>query len=396
MTTATDTQSALMGNYGHPQFGFSHGKGSYLYTENSERYLDFGTGIAVNSLGHCHPALVRALQQQAEKLWHCSNMYRIEATEQLARRLVELTFADRVFFANSGTEAVECGFKIMRRYHYANDNPLRYRIIALSESFHGRTLAPVAASANPAHIEGFLSGDHGYDQVLYGDLEALKAAISNQTAGIVMEPIQGEGGIRTAGRDYLNAVRELCDQHGILLMYDEVQSGVGRSGELYAYQALGVQPDLMASAKGLGGGFPIGACLATEAVARVMVTGTHGSTFGGNPLATSVAMAVLDEICADGFLEQVKERSAQLQVGLTELIKRHPDVLADQTGMGLMIGIKCRVSNTDLLTALNERRMLAVKAGANSVRLLPPLNVTAEQIDEALSILESACAALDH
>ncbi|MGB4248030.1 MAG: acetylornithine transaminase, partial [Pseudohongiellaceae bacterium] len=252
--------SALMSNYGNPELEFDHGKGCFLYTATGERYLDFTMGIAVNCLGHCHPHLVAALQQQAEKIWHSSNLFRIPQTERLAARLVELTFADRVFFSNSGTEAVEAGFKMMRRYHYSRGDTDRVRIIALTQSFHGRTLAPIAASANPLHCEGFLTGDPGFDQVQWGDIDALRAAITNKTAGVILEPIQGEGGIRVTPFDYLRKVRELCDEKGILLMFDEVQSGVGRSGHLYAYQASGVTPDLLASAKGLGGGFPIGAC----------------------------------------------------------------------------------------------------------------------------------------
>ncbi|MGM0634400.1 MAG: aspartate aminotransferase family protein, partial [Pseudomonadota bacterium] len=284
-------ETALMANYGHPQLEFDHGKGCFLYTTEGIEYLDFTMGIAVNALGHCHPSLIRALQQQSERLWHCSNLFRIGPSERLAARLTEATFADRVFFSNSGTEAIEAGFKMMRRYHHSRGDTRRKRIVTLSHSFHGRTLAPVAACKNPAHCEGFLVGDQGFDQVQYGDLEALENAVNDDTAGIVVEPVQGEGGIRVADIDYLASIRALCDRKGILLMFDEVQCGAGRTGALYAYQQLGTVPDLLASAKGLGGGFPIGACLATEAVAAPMTAGTHGSTFGGNPLATAVGNA---------------------------------------------------------------------------------------------------------
>lgn len=386
--------SALMANYGHPELQFARGQGVYLYTADGERYVDFTMGIAVNCLGHCHPQLIAALKQQADTLWHTSNLFSIEPTERLAKRLVELTFADRVFFANSGTEAVECGFKMMRRYHYHHGRKQRVRIISLTQSFHGRTLAPVAACLNPVHIEGFLVGDAGFDQVSFGDLDALRAAITDSTAGIILEPVQGEGGIRAVPVDYLQAIRQICDEHGILLMFDEVQSGVGRTGQLFAHQALGVEPDLLASAKGLGGGFPIGACLSKEHVAEVMTAGTHGSTFGGNPLATAVGNAVLDVLTGPGFLDQVNDRAAQMRAGIDALTERFPAVLAGHTGMGLMVGLRCAGSNADLLKAMARHRLLAVKAGGNSVRLLPPLNISAAEVDEGLALLASACTDL--
>ncbi len=383
--------SALMSNYGNPELEFERGQGCYLYTATGERYLDFTMGIAVNCLGHCHPHLVAALQEQSTRIWHSSNLFRIPQTERLAKRLVELTFADKVFFSNSGTEAVEAGFKMMRRYHYSRGEPQRMRIIALSQSFHGRTLAPIAASANPLHIEGFLPGDTGFDQVPFGDIHALRAAITDKTAGVILEPIQGEGGIRLTPFEYLLQVRQLCDELGILLMFDEVQSGVGRSGHLYAYMASGIAPDLLASAKGLGGGFPIGACLATERVAAPMVAGSHGSTFGGNPLATAVGNAVLDVITAPGFLRGAMENAAVLRAGIAKLIMRFPQVVSEQTGMGYMIGLKCVVSNADFIKVLQQHRLLAVKAGGNSIRLLPPLNTTLDEIEEALGVLAAAC-----
>ena len=383
-----------MANYGHPELQFEHGKGVYLYTADQQRYLDFTAGIAVNCLGHCHPHLVEAIREQSGRLWHTSNLFSNIPTERLARRLVDLTFADRVFFANSGTEAVECGFKMMRRYHYHHGNRQRVRIISLTQSFHGRTLAPVAACLNPLHIEGFLVGDSGFDQVPFGDLVALRAAITDNTAGVILEPVQGEGGIRAASPDYLKAVRQICDEHGILLMFDEVQSGMGRTGYLFAHEVLGVTPDVMASAKGLGGGFPIGACLSTERVAEVMTAGTHGSTFGGNPLATAVGNAVLDIVADPAFLRQVQARAARLRAGLDKLITRYPDVVAEHTGLGLMTGLRCVCSNADLIKAMHEQKLLAVKAGGNSVRLLPPLNITEAEVDEALDLLDKACATL--
>lgn len=391
---STSFSSALMANYGHPDLQFARGQGVYLYTADEQQYLDLTMGIAVNCLGHCHPHLVEALQQQAGRLWHTSNLFSIEPTERLARRLTELTFADRVFFCNSGTEAVECGFKMMRRYHYHHGRKERTRIITLSESFHGRTLAPLAACRNPVHSEGFLVGDAGFDQVPFGDLEALRAAITPEVAGVILEPVQGEGGIRPVPQDYLRSVRELCDEHGILLMFDEVQSGMGRTGALFAYQLSGVKPDIMASAKGLGGGFPIGACLSREHVAEVMVAGSHGSTFGGNPLATSVGNAVLDVMTEPGFMDAVNARGDQFRAGIDEIAARYPGVIVGHSGLGLMIGIRCAVPNGDLLKALLAQKVLAVKAGGNSIRLLPPLNISADETDKALALLDKACANL--
>lgn len=381
--------SALMNNYGHPDLEFARGEGCWLYTPTDERYLDFAMGIAVNCLGHCHPHLVTALQVQAAQLWHTSNLFRIGPTETLALRLVDLTFADRVFFANSGTEAIECGFKMIRRYQHAQGRPQRKRIIALTESFHGRTLAPVAASRNPLHSEGFLFGDMGFDQVTFGELPALENAITDETAGIILEPIQGEGGIRVASTEYLVAVRELCDRHDLILMFDEVQCGLGRSGTFYFYQQTGIEPDILASAKGLGGGFPIGACLSTEKVAQYMGPGSHGSTFGGNPLATAVGNAVLDVVTSPGFLDHVNDRAQQLRSRLNALVESHPTRLSAVTGAGLMIGLKCAgISNTDLVARLLASRLLVVKSGGNGIRLLPPLNVTDTECNHALGIIE--------
>ena len=386
--------SALMSNYGSPELEFKHAAGCYATAVNGDRYLDFAMGIGVNSLGHCHPVLVKALHDQVEKIWHCSNLYRIGESEKLAKKLVAISFADKVFFSNSGTEAVECGFKMMRRYHHDKGSPERKRIIALSESFHGRTLAPIAASANPLHCEGFLSGDPGFGNAPFGDLQALQALINDETAGIVLEPVQGEGGIRAIPTDYLQAVRNLCDEQGLLLMFDEVQCGVGRTGYFYAHEASGVTPDILASAKGLGGGFPVGACLATQEVASVMVAGIHGSTFGGNPLAMAVGNAVLEVITEPGFLEQSREHAVYLREKLGFIIEQYPLVLKEQTGIGLMVGIKCVVSNTNLVSALQQARLLSIKAGANSIRLLPPLNVSKEEIDQACKIIETVVAKL--
>lgn len=379
--------SALMQNYGSPELEFDHGKGSYLYTASGEAYLDFAMGIAVNSLGHCNPVLVDALTRQANKLWHTSNLYRIDGSEKLARQLVEHTFADRVFFCNSGTEAIECGFKMIRRHYHNKGQGHRNRIIAMTNSFHGRTLAAIAAAANPLHCEGFLHGDGGFDQAKFGDLASLEEQIGEHTAAIILEPIQGEGGICVVERSYLKGVRELCERHDLLLMFDEVQCGVGRTGSLYAYQQLGVSPDILATAKGLGGGFPIGACLATETLAAALSAGTHGSTFGGNPLAMAVGNAVIEQVSQQDFLQNVRESGTYLKTQLEKLISSHNQLLNSVQGTGLMIGLVCEVEASELIARLQNEKLLVVKAGGNSIRLLPALNVSRDEIDTALEII---------
>ena len=378
--------SALMRNYATPELEFDHGQGCYLFTEHGRRYLDFAMGIAVNSLGHCNPRLIEALTRQANKLWHTSNLYRIGQSELLAHKLVELSFADRVFFCNSGTEAIECGFKLIRRYHHDKHQPQRNRIIGMTGSFHGRSLAALSASANPKHCEGFLVGDGGFDQAVFGDIDSLKKVIGEQTAGIVIEPIQGEGGIQVAQPDYLAAVRQLCDDQDLVLMFDEVQCGVARTGTLYAYQQLGATPDVLASAKGLGGGFPVGACLASETLAAPMIAGTHGSTFGGNPLAMAVANAVIDELSEPGFLQRLTENGEYFTGRLRQLVDAHPTLLQQVTGLGLMIGLQCRIDMAELVARLQQAGLLVVKSGGNSIRIMPPLNVAQSELDEALAI----------
>ena len=377
--------SALLENYGERDLALSHGAGSYVWCEAGRKYLDFAQGIAVNSLGHCHPRLVEALEAQAGALWHTSNLFRIPASERLAEKLTGLCFADRAFFCNSGAEAVECGFKMMRRYHHTKRDTHRKRIVGLSDSFHGRTLATIAAAANSVHCEGFLLSDAGFDQAEFGDIDALAAAIGEETAGVILEPVQGEGGIRPVNPDYLKKVRQLCDENKILLMFDEVQCGVGRTGTFYAHQRLGAEPDILASAKGLGGGFPVGACLAREAVAAPMSAGSHGSTFGGNPLAMSVANAVVDEISTPEFLEQVRANGAHLMQSLRDLQAANPGIIAGISGLGLMIGVFLNVDAGRFIAQLREEGMLVVKGGNNSVRLLPALNVSRDEIDQALA-----------
>ncbi len=388
--------SALMQNYGTRELTFERGEGSYLFTKDGERYLDFGMGIAVNSLGHCNPVLIDALTNQAGRLWHTSNLYNIEPGERLAQKLVASTFADRVFFCNSGTEAIECGFKAIRRYFHVKGQAHRKRIVSVSGAFHGRSLAAIASAANPTHCEGFLIGDTGFDQAQYGNIESLRAAINENTAAVIIEPIQGEGGINPADPSYLKAIRELCDSHNILLMFDEVQCGIGRTGSLYAYQQLGVNPDILASAKGLGGGFPIGACLATEEVAAALVAGSHGSTFGGNPLATAVGNAVIDTLNNKDFLNNVSELGSYFKLELEKLIARYPALLSEVRGLGLMLGLYCVTDAAQLITRLRELKLLVVKAGNNSIRLLPALNVSKAEIDSAVEILDKALSSIEN
>ena len=388
--TGQPMNSALLENYGPRELVLSHGRGSFVWGEDGAKYLDFAMGIAVNSLGHCHPRLIEALTAQAGKLWHSSNLFLIPASERLAEKLTRICFADRAFFCNSGAEAVECGFKMMRRYHHAKGGGQRTRIVGLSDSFHGRTLATIAAAGNPAHCEGFLAGDNGFDQAAFGDAGALRAAISENTAGVVLEPVQGEGGIRPADPEYLREVRAICDRHGILLLFDEVQCGVGRTGSFYAHQQFGVEPDILASAKGLGGGFPVGACLAREQVARHMGAGSHGSTFGGNPLAMSVANAVLDELGSAGFLDRVRENGDYFRQSLADLASASRGIIDRVSGLGLMIGMFLQTDAGKFLARLRRAGLLAVKGGNNSIRLLPPLNVSREEIDQAIALIANA------
>lgn len=381
----------LMPTYARIDLTFDHGKGARLTTNTGEEYLDFGAGIAVNVLGHSHPHLVAALTSQAEKLWHVSNLYQIPEGERLARRLTEASFADTVFFSNSGAEALECAIKMTRKYHSAKGNPERYRVITFEGAFHGRTLATLAAGRQEKHLAGFGPIMDGFDQVPFGDMEALKAAITSETAGILVEPVQGEGGIRPVSNDTLRQLRSICDENGLLLALDEVQCGIGRTGKLFAHEWAGITPDIMAIAKAIGGGFPMGACLATEEAAQGMTAGTHGSTFGGNPLAMAVGNAVLDVVLEDGFLDNVNQTGLKLSQKLARLKDEYPDVIEEIRGSGLMIGIKCRVPNTEFSSACLEQKLMTVGAGDNVVRLLPPLIVTEADLDDAITRIEAAC-----
>jgi acetylornithine/N-succinyldiaminopimelate aminotransferase len=378
---------SILPTYSRADVAFVRGEGPYLFAEDGTRYLDFGAGIAVNALGHAHPKLVGALTEQAGKLWHTSNLYRVPGQERLSQRLVDATFADTVFFTNSGVEAIECAIKMARRYHYAKGEPQRFHIITFEGAFHGRTLAAIAAGGQAKYLEGFGPKVEGFDQVPFGDVKALEAALTPATAALLIEPVQGEGGLRPATREYLTALRRICDERGLLLIFDEVQTGVGRTGKFFAHEWSGVTPDIMAIAKGIGGGFPMGACVATERAASGMTPGSHASTFGGNPLAMAVGNAVLDVVLAPGFLEQVQHIANYARQQLASLIAEHPSVFEDVRGEGLMLGLKMKVTNTDFINALRTHGMLAVAAGDNVMRLLPPLIIEEEQVREALALL---------
>jgi len=382
---------SVMPSYGRTDIAFERGEGPYLYTSDGRRFLDFGAGIAVTALGHNHPHLVKALTDQAGSLWHTSNLYHIPQQQRLADRLVETSFADTVFFCNSGAESVEASIKLMRKYHSANGNPERYRMITFEGSFHGRTLATIAAGANDAHRAGFGPAVDGFDHVAFGNMNEVRNAVTAETAGIIIEPVQGEGGIRPADEQFLKDLRALCDEAGLLLMFDEVQTGVGRTGRLWAHQWSGVTPDVMSSAKALGGGFPIGACLATAEAAKGIVPGTHGSTFGGNPLAAACANAVLDVILEDGFLDHVVEMGKRVETELNDVASRYPNVIESVRGIGMMWGMKCVVPNGQMVAKAFDRGLLTVPAGDNVVRFLPPLIVDETHIEEAVGAIE-ACA----
>lgn len=386
--------SEIMPSYARADVAFERGDGAYLYTSDGKRYLDFASGVAVTALGHNHPRLVDALTSQAQKLWHCSNLFRIPEQEELAHQLVANSFADTVFFCNSGAEAVEAGLKLVRKFHHDTGNPDRYRMVTFDGSFHGRTLSTVSAGANAAHQAGFGPLVDAFDHVPFGNLNEVRNAITPQTAGVLVEAVQGEGGIRPGDLAFLKGLREACDEYGLLLFFDEVQTGIGRTGHLFGYEWAGVTPDVMAIAKGLGGGFPVGACLATEQAAVGITAGTHGSTFGGNPLAMAVANAVLEVLLEDGFLANVRTNSDALMVRMADVAARHPDIIETVRGVGLMIGLKCAAPAGDMVTACREAGLLTVPAADNVVRLLPPLIIDQSHITEAADKVEAACKAL--
>ncbi len=385
----------VLPTYARADLEFERGEGPYLFTADGTRYLDFGAGIAVNALGYSHPDLIAALTEQAHKVWHLSNIYRIPGQEKLAKQLIDATFADTVFFTNSGAEALECAIKMARKYHYAGGNPERTDLITFEGAFHGRTLATIAAGGNAKYLEGFGPAMPGFVQVPFGDVKAVKAAIGPTTAGVLIEPLQGEGGIRVLPNESLRDIRKLCDDAGILLILDEVQTGFGRTGKLFAHELAGVTPDIMPVAKALGGGFPVGACLATEAAARGMVVGTHGSTYGGNPLAMAVAGAAVGLMTKPAFLEHVRDMGVKLAQKLAQLADEHPTIIDSVRGQALMLGIKTKVPNTELVEALRAEHMLTVGASDNVVRLLPPLIINDAHLDEAMTKLTNACKALE-
>lgn len=388
-------REALMSVYGPPAVAFERGEGVRLYADDGREYLDFISGISVNCLGHAHPKLVAALTDQANKIWHLSNMFRVPDGERLAERYVADTFADKVFFTNSGTEAVECAIKTARKYHFVNGDTERYRIISFEGSFHGRTLGAVNAGANPKYREGFGPAMPGFTHLPFGDEDALKAAMGPDVAAILIEPVQGEGGCREVLPEELNKLRKLCDEHGALLIYDEVQSGAGRTGKLFAHQwADAAEPDIMAVAKGVGGGFPMGACLATEEAAKGMKPGSHGSTFGGNPLAMAVGNAVWDELTSDGFLDEVNRVAGTLTQGLSSLIDRHPDVAVGLRGKGLLRGLQLKVDPAPVRAGALERGLMVGTAGDNVVRMAPPLIINDDDVRQAIDILDETLGQL--
>jgi acetylornithine/N-succinyldiaminopimelate aminotransferase len=382
---------AVMPTYARSELAFERGEGAYLITADGDRYLDFAAGIAVNSLGHSHPHLVEALIEQGKKLWHTSNLYEIPEQTRLAERLVANTFADTAFFGNSGAEAGELAIKIVRKFHDDTGHSERYRIIACQGSFHGRTLATLAAAGNEKYLKGYAPNVEGFDHVAFGNLNELRAAITPETAAIMVEPVQGEGGVRPGSIDYLKGLRAVADEFGLLLVFDEVQCGMGRTGKLFAHEWAGVTPDVMMVAKGLGGGFPVGAVLATENAVQGFAPGAHGSTFGGNPLAMAVSNAVLDVMLAPGFMEGVDKNARLLWTKLEDLVARHPKVLSEVRGAGLILGLRCVVPNTELVDKLRKQKLLTVGAGDNVVRLVPPLTIGPAEINEAVAAIDAAC-----
>ncbi len=387
--------SHVLPTYARVDLAFERGEGIWLTATNGDRYMDFTSGVAVNALGHAHPYLVQALTEQAQKVWHTSNLYRIPDGERLAERLCEATFADKVFFTNSGAEALECSIKMARKYQSVSGHPERYRTITFEGAFHGRTLATIAAGGQKKYLDGFGPPVQGFDQIEAGDIDVVKAAITPETGSILIEPVQGEGGVRVISPNFLKGLRELCDARGLLLVLDEVQTGVGRTGELFAYMRSGITPDIMAIAKAIGGGFPLGACLGTAEAAKGMTAGTHGSTYGGNPLAMACGNAVLDIVLAPGFLEQVRRNAISFRQRLAELKDRHPGIISEVRGEGLLIGLKADLPVGELVDAIRAEKMITVAAGDNVLRLLPPLIISEEEIAEAVARIDRAATRIE-
>ena len=386
---------AILPTYARVDVEFASGKGSWLFDREGKRYLDFGAGIAVNCLGHAHPELVDVLKRQAETLWHTSNLYCIANQQELADRLVEKTFADTVFFTNSGTESMECAVKMARKYFSDSGENPRHKIITFEDAFHGRSLGMISAAGGKKLVDGFGPLLPGFVHVPFGDIEAVESAADDETAAVLIEPIQGESGIKPVPKGFLKALRALCDRRGILLVLDEIQCGMGRTGKLFAHEAEEITPDIMGIAKGIGGGFPLGACLATGKAAAGMVVGTHGSTFGGNPLACAVGTAVVDIVSDVGFLEGVQERAAALRARLVELVDAHGEVFSGVRGAGLMLGLVCGAPNTDVIAAGIATGIITIPAGDNVARVLPPLNISLAEIEEGVHRLGLAARSVE-
>ena len=386
--------ASVLPTYARAPLNFVKGEGTWLIEADGCRFLDLGAGIAVNALGHAHPELVKALSDQAQNLWHVSNLYEIPNQQRLADQLVSLTFADTVFFTNSGTESCELAVKMARKYWYEKGQPERVEIITFEGSFHGRSSAGIAAAGSEKMTKGFGPLLPGFVHLKWNDHDAIKAAISDKTAAIMIEPIQGEGGIRPVPEQCLKGLRDLCDEHGLLLIFDEVQCGIGRTGKLFAHEWAGIDPDIMMVAKGIGGGFPLGAVLASEDAAFGMTAGTHGSTYGGNPLGCAVGNKVLELVGDVAFLDEVVEKAAYFKAGLEDLVARHPNTFKSVRGKGLMMGLECDVPNMDVVNAGYDALILTVPAGDNVVRFVPALTITKEEIDEALARLSSAAQSL--
>lgn len=386
---------ALLPTYNRTDVAFVRGEGSYLFAEDGKRYLDFGAGIAVNAFGHANPKLVGALTVQANLLWHTSNLYRVPGQESLSKKLVDNSFADTVFFTNSGTEAIELAIKMARRYHFVNGQPERFHIVTFEGAFHGRTMAAINAGGNEKYLEGFGPRMPGFDQVPFGDLDAVKNAIGPQTGALLIEPLQGEGGVRTVTPEFLKSLRKLCDDNGLLLIFDEIQTGVGRTGKFFAYDWLGFAPDIMTVAKGIGGGFPLGAVLATAEAAKGMTVGTHGTTYGGNPLAMAVGNAAIDLVLAPGFLDHVNKIANYLHQQLGALVAGHPTLFESVRGQGLMIGLKMKTPSADFIAAARANGLVVLPAGDNVVRLLPPLTLSEVEAREGMDLLNKTASQLE-
>ena len=381
---------AVLPTYNRADVAFVRGEGSWLFAEDGKRYLDFGSGVAVNAFGHANPRLIKALTEQAAKVWHTSNLYRVPGQESLAGKLVANSFADTVFFTNSGTEAIELALKMARRFHFVNGNPERFHFVTFEGAFHGRSLGAIAAGGNPKYLEGFGPKLEGFHQVALNDLAATRAAITHETAALLIEPIQGEGGMRSATPEFLRALRQLADDNGILLIFDEIQCGAGRTGKFFAHEWVGVTPDILAAAKGIGGGFPIGAVLATADAAKGMTAGTHGSTYGGNPLGMAVGNEAVAMMLEPGFLDHVNQVSNYLRQQLAGLVSAHPDVFEELRGQGLLLGLKLKTPSGDFINAARAEGLLTIGAGENVVRILPPLNVSEAEVRQAMAMLEKA------